>query len=303
MNSKKFKVFKIFPSFLAALIIVFLSISLFSGCGSADATSKKEKSKKSKAKREALAEEKAETDAANSENKTVDSNSSHDEKTLKQTNEQNKNSNEKKDEKTPVKSSEKDKKASAELIWSDLIKGNKRFMAGKHTTVNYSSMRQQLVKEQHPQAIVLGCADSRVPPEFVFDKNLGELFVVREAGSIADEITLGSIEYAIEHLHSKILIVLGHESCGAVAAAVSGEKMPTGNLREIVDSISPAFKDSKTCLIGGESNLSCVELNVRQSSKDVLMKSPIIKKAVEEGELTIIPAVYRMATGEVVRLD
>lgn len=304
MNSKKFHILKIFPSILAALIVVFLSISLFSGCGSAGATSKKEKSKKSKAKREVLEEEKTDEESVNSENKSVNSNSSdNEEKTPKQANEQNKNSNEKKDEKKTVKPSEKDKKISAELIWSELIKGNKRFMAGKHTTVNYTSMRQQLVKGQHPQAIILGCADSRVPPEFVFDKNLGELFVVREAGNIADEVTLGSIEYAIEHLHSKILIVLGHESCGAVAAAVSGEKMPTANLREIVESISPAFTDSKTCLIGGESNLSCVELNVRQSSKDVLMKSTIIKKAVEEGELTIISAVYRMATGEVVRLN
>jgi carbonic anhydrase len=79
----------------------------------------------------------------------------------------------------------------------------------------------------------------------LFDKNLGELFVVRDAGNIADKLALGSIEYAIEHLHAKVLVILGHESCGAVAASLSGEEMPTKNLQAIVDKISPAFENSK----------------------------------------------------------
>ncbi len=223
-----------------------------------------------------------------------------DEKEPKRTGEQPKNSEDKKDSKT---GSEKEKKAAAEAIWSDLVKGNKRFMAGRHTNVKYSAIRQDLVKGQKPRAIILGCADSRVPPEFVFDKNLGELFVVRDAGNISDKVSLGSIEYAVEHLHSKVLVILGHESCGAVAASVSGEKMPSDNLQAIVERITPAFEDSKTCVIGGESNLFCVELNVQQSSRDILLKSSILKKAVEEGDLVLVRAVYRMATGEVVRLD
>jgi carbonic anhydrase len=209
----------------------------------------------------------------------------------------------KKNEKTAVKTTDKPKKSELEAIWQDLASGNKRFMAGKHTVVNYSADREKLVKGQQPKAIVLGCADSRVPPEFLFDKNLGELFVVRDAGNIADKVTLGSIEYAVEHLHAKVLVVLGHESCGAVAATVAGEKMPTPNLQSIVESISPSFADSKTCLIGGESNLSCVELNVQHSSKDVLSKSPLLKKAVDAGELLVIRAVYKLKSGEVVRLD
>ena len=182
------------------------------------------------------------------------------------------------------------------------MKGNKRFIEGKHTTPNLVSMRKSLATGQHPQVIVLGCADSRVPPELLFDKNLGELFVVRDAGNIADEVGLGSIEYAIEHLHAKVLIILGHESCGAVSAAVSGEKMPTKNLQSIVDRITPAFENSKDCPIGGKINLECVELNIKHSADDILMNSPIIKKAVKE-DLVIIKAVYHLETGEVTRIN
>ena len=192
---------------------------------------------------------------------------------------------------------------SADQIWNDLIKGNEKFVGGKHTNVSFISVRKQLSKGQKPEVIVLGCADSRVPPELVFDKNLGELFVVRAAGNIADPISLGSIEYAVEHLHSKVLVILGHESCGAVAATVSNEKMPTKNLSAIVNQIAPALEGSKSCPLGGKMNNSCVELNVQQSAKDVLENSPIIKKAVKEGELTIIRAVYELESGKVVRLD
>ena len=161
-----------------------------------------------------------------------------------------------------------------------------------------------MTKGQSPEVIVLGCADSRVPPELVFDKNFGELFVVRAAGNIADLISLGSIEYAVEHLHSKVFVVLGHESCGAVAAAVSNEKMPTKNLSAIVNQIrAGARKDRKSCPLGGKMNNSCVELNVQQSAKDIFANSPIVKKAVKDGKLTIIRAVYELESGKVVRLE
>lgn len=315
MSNKKINNFGFLPAALAMLLITLLSISFFSGCGSADATGKKDKSKKAKAKRDLAVEDETEPEAETdekTEEKPADNNSlpaDENKKSPKPSTEADKNPADKKDgnknakkESVEKETTEKVQKIPAESVWADLMRGNQRFMAGKHTPVNYSSARRQLVKGQKPQAIILGCADSRVPPEFVFDKNLGELFVIREAGNIADEISLGSIEYAVEHLHAGVLIVLGHESCGAVAAAVSGEKMPTKNLRSIVESITPAFDGSKTCLIGGTSNLSCVELNVRQSAEDILMSSPIIEKAVRKGELTIIRAVYHMETGEVSRL-
>lgn len=292
MSNQKIKFLSFPQRFFSLLLIVFLAVSLFSACGSADATTKKEKSKKSKTKKSSPAKEdeetSAETDSENSEEKTKET-EKEDKKSVSKT------------KKTSLKPSEKN--SEAEAVWNDLMKGNKRFSSGRHTSSNYSKSRIGLVKGQQPQAIILGCSDSRVPPELVFDKNLGELFVIRNAGNIVDKVSLGSIEYAVEHLHAKVLLVLGHESCGAVTATVSGEKMPTPNLRAITETIAPAFEDSADCKIGGKMNMACVELSARHTSKAALLKSPIIKKAVEKGELTIISAVYRLESGEIVRLD
>lgn len=277
------------------LFALMLGISFITSCSKADATTKKEKSKKTKEEPEAETTETEDEKKKDSEEPETEGAKSDDKKSDKK--------NDSHDEKATGKSPVKDTKAVADEIWAKLSAGNKRFMAGKHTTVNYAAARKSLVKGQQPEVIVLGCADSRVPPEFVFDKNLGELFVVRDAGNIPDKVSLGSIEYAVEHLHAKALLILGHESCGAVAAAVSGKEMPTPNLSAIVDTISPAFEGSKTCVIGKDVNMSCVELNVQQSSKDVVSRSPILKKAVAEGHLAIIRAVYKMESGEVVRLD
>lgn len=301
------------PLYLSTFLVVFallLGVSFVASCGKADATTKKEKSKKTKedpetetaetddteTKKEADHEsDEPDTEAVKVDKKKIDLS-----KEPSKSTEKNKASH---DEKATGKSPVKDPKVMADEIWAKLSAGNKRFMGGKHTVVNYTAARKTLVKGQQPEVIVLGCADSRVPPEFVFDKNLGEIFVVRDAGNIPDKVSLGSIEYAVEHLHAKALLILGHESCGAVAAAVSGEKMPSANLSAIVESISPAFEGSKTCIIGEPSNLSCVELNVKQSSEDVLARSPILKKAVKEGQLAIIRAVYKLETGEVVRIS
>ncbi len=297
MTNKKTKTFQLLTSTLAILLIAFLCLTMFSACSSASADAKNTKSKKSKAKRAAeIEDEESDTD----ENSPSDS-----AKTDKKA--ESEQSNTVADKKEDKKSSEKEKskpenKIAFEAIWADLSKGNKRFMAGSHTNVNFSTVRKTLISGQKPQVIVLGCADSRVPPELIFDKNLGELFVVRDAGNITDPVSLGSIEYAVEHLHSKMIVVLGHESCGAVGATISGKEMPTKNLRAITETIAPAFEGSKTCLVGGENNLSCIELNASFSAKSLLLKSPIIKEAVESGELTIVSAVYHLDSGEVVRL-
>ncbi|HQZ95562.1 MAG TPA: carbonic anhydrase [Pyrinomonadaceae bacterium] len=301
------------PRYLSTFLTVFallLGVSFVASCSKADATTKKEKTKKVKEDPET---ETAETDDAETK-KEADHESDEptteevkaDRKKIDSLKESAKTAEKNKTprvETTTGKSPVKDSKAAADEIWAKLSAGNKRYMAGKHTVVNYAAARKALVKGQQPEVIVLGCADSRVPPEFVFDKNLGEIFVVRDAGNIPDKVTLGSIEYAVEHLHAKALLILGHESCGAVAAAVSGEKMPSSNLSAIVDTISPAFEGSKTCIIGEPSNLSCVELNVKQSSEDVISRSSILRKAVKEGHLAIIRAVYKLESGEVVRIN
>ena len=151
---------------------------------------------------------------------------------------------------------------------------------------------------------MLACSDSRVAPELIFDQDLGQLFVVRSAGNIADAIGLGSIEYAVEHLGSTVLIVLGHTKCGAVIAACSGERMPTSNLQAIMDQIDPAVAAAKR---SGAKDDAMVEAAIRQnvhtSAQDVLAHSDLLRHLVEKGHLTVLEAEYQLDTGEVVRLD
>lgn len=291
---------QIFSLTFVLLVIATLAASTLSGCGSSAAASKKHKSKKSIIKHEddereeSEESEEYETEHASDSKSAADLHSV-DKNSHKQSNEHSKSGH---------ATAEKTKAPPpAETIWADLISGNRRFRAGKHSNGKFVAARQTLTKGEHPQTIVLGCADSRVPPEMVFDKNLGDLFVVRSAGNVADTVALGSIEYAIEHLNSPLLVVLGHESCGAVAAALSGEKMASKNLTAIVEKIAPAFAGSQSCRMKSKINFSCIELNVEQSAKDVLLNSPIIEKAVEEKRLTIIRAVYHLESGEVERLS
>jgi carbonic anhydrase len=181
--------------------------------------------------------------------------------------------------------------------------GNERFVDDKTNARALAELRQSLAKGQHPKAIVLSCSDSRVPPEILFDQSLGDLFVVRAAGNIADAIGLGSMEYAYEHLGSTVLIVLGHSKCGAVNATLSGEKMPTSNLQALVDQISPAVAKVKDSAKGDALLEAAVKENVHQSAKDVLAHSDVLRHAKEEGKLTVFEAEYDLDTGKVVRLD
>jgi carbonic anhydrase len=191
---------------------------------------------------------------------------------------------------------------SGEAIWSDLMEGNRRFVSGKTKAVEIVSLRQSVTKGQQPKVAVLACSDSRVAPEILFDKSLGDLFVVRSAGNIADAIGVGSIEYAVEHLGSSVLIVLGHEKCGAVSAACSGDKMPTANLQAIVDKISPAVTQAKTQAKSDELVETAIRENVRQSAKDVLARSDVLQHFLHDGKLTVYEALYKMDSGEVVQL-
>jgi len=193
-----------------------------------------------------------------------------------------------------------DRPASAIKIWADLMAGNQRFVAGKPKARELPALRKQLVAGQQPEAIILSCSDSRVSPELVFDKSLGDLFVVRTAGNIADSVGLGSIEYAIDHIHSPLLVVLGHQKCGAVIAACSGEKMPSRNLEAIVDKIGPAVAKAKTQSKPDDLIETAIKDNVHQSAQDLENNSEIIRDAVK---LTIIEAEYQLASGEVVRLN
>jgi len=193
-------------------------------------------------------------------------------------------------------------KPSADQLWANLMAGNGRFMAGKPATYALASLRQKLASGQSPHVIILSCSDSRVSPELTFDQSLGDLFVVRTAGNVADPVALGSIEYAVEHFHSPLLVVLGHQKCGAVIAACSGEKMPSSNLDAIMEKINPAVVRAKTYATAGDLVESAIKENVHQSAKDVLANSEIIHNAVKSGKLSFIEAEYQFDTGEVIRL-
>jgi carbonic anhydrase len=191
---------------------------------------------------------------------------------------------------------------SAEEIWASLMRGNQRFVSGQTQTHELVQLRETLAGGQHPDVIVLACSDSRVAPELLFDQSLGDLFVIRIAGNIADSVGLGSIEYAVEHLGSSVLVVLGHEKCGAVTAACSRAKMSSPNVQAIVDKIAPAVVQASGRAKGDGLIQAAVEENVHQSAKDVLANSEVLRHAVDEGKLTVIEAVYKLSTGEVVRL-
>ena len=192
---------------------------------------------------------------------------------------------------------------SAAEVWDSLMAGNRRFVAGKPQTRDLVSLRHKLASGQSPKAIILSCSDSRVGPELIFDQSLGDIFVVRTAGNVADAVALGSIEYAVDHLHSTVLVVLGHQKCGAVNAACSGEKMPSPNLDAIVEKISPAVNQAKSYAKSDDLIESAIKENVHRSAMDLEANSEIIRDAVKSGKLTVIEAEYELDAGQVVRLN
>ncbi|HEY0706501.1 MAG TPA: carbonic anhydrase [Polyangia bacterium] len=183
------------------------------------------------------------------------------------------------------------------IVARTLLEGNSRFISGRRSPYNLVEQREVSAGGQHPGVMVLGCADSRVPPELIFDRGVGEMFVVRSAGNIAEPVAVGSLEYGAEHLHAKVLLVLGHEKCGAVVAALSETKMPSVNLEAVVGSILPAVKELKGWAEGDELIHLAVEANVRRQAEEVLKRSPILRDAVQKKSLTLLKGVYDLQTG------
>lgn len=181
-----------------------------------------------------------------------------------------------------------------------LVDGNERFVRQKMTAAHQDAARREaLTKGQRPFAIVLGCADSRVPPELVFDQGLGDLFVIRVAGEVAPAEVLGSIEYAVEHLGCRAVIVLGHERCGAVEAALqvpAGTK-PEGNLGELIKDILPAIEkiDRKS----PDALDAAVKANAIAVARMILSRSKVVAEMAGKGELVVTPARYDLNSGKV----
>ncbi len=178
-----------------------------------------------------------------------------------------------------------------------LLEGNQRFIQG---TVRHPHQTAERRKEtstgQAPFAVVLTCADSRLSPEIVFDQGLGDLFVVRNAGNLLSDHVIGSIEYAVEHLHAPLIVVMGHTRCGAVAAAVAGGEAG-GHVQSIVDSL--AFVVAAARARGGDTADQAEQINARMSADALAASDPVLAKAVAAGKLKVVGARYNLATGVV----
>jgi carbonic anhydrase len=188
---------------------------------------------------------------------------------------------------------------SADDALARLKAGNARFVKGRHRPANYVAERATLIKGQQPYAILLTCSDSRVPPELIFDESLGKLFIVRVAGNVTDPVTLGSVEYAAEHLGAHLLVVLGHDACGAVKATVEGGHLPP-NIEAIAHDIQPAADRAKARHLDAPATLkTAIAENVRQQMGDALGESEVLREMVEKKSLTIVGGVYNLASGRV----
>lgn len=173
--------------------------------------------------------------------------------------------------------------------------GNQRFADDKLNSENQDSQRRKTQTEgQDPFAIVLSCADSRVVPELVFDTGLGELFVVRVAGNVANTSSIASIEYAVAHLGTPVIVVLSHESCGAVTAAVNGGNNGY-NLNHLLSHITPAIGEAEENSPVNEVS----KINAKLTVQDLSNRSAIIAGAVSSGKLEIVPAYYNLDSGVV----
>jgi len=187
-----------------------------------------------------------------------------------------------------------------------LIEGNERFLAGKaHFPTVCKETLADLAKGQQPYATILGCADSRVPPELIFDANFGELFIVRVAGNVVSPEVMGSLQYAGAHLHTPLFLVLGHEGCGAVKAALQSkleDVQHQSRIQILVNNIVPGFADIDQTASADEQLQQAVEANVRWSMRQ-LKETPEGARALAEGRAKLVGAVYEIATGRVRFLD
>lgn len=185
----------------------------------------------------------------------------------------------------------------AEQALETLLAGNRRYTAGQLEHPHQTTARRgEVVAGQHPLAIVLTCSDSRVPAEILFDQGIGDIFVIRTAGHVVDDAALGSIEYAAEHLHVALLLVLGHQKCGAVAAAVSGSDVP-GHIASIVRLIRPALVRAQGQ--PGDAVENVARANVLEVVAQIRSSPPVLAPLVREGRLQVVGAYYNLETGEV----
>lgn len=188
-------------------------------------------------------------------------------------------------------------------VLQDLLEGNERFVSGASQETDNKALISQTTDGQYPKAVVLSCIDSRVPVETVLDQAIGDIFVARVAGNFENVDILGSMEYSCKVAGSKLVLVMGHESCGAVKAACDGVEL--GNITDMLSKIKPAVTKSVD-EVEGESNSSnkafvakTVENNVLLTMDRIRNNSPILKEMEDYGEIKIVGGVYSLKTGKV----
>lgn len=193
-------------------------------------------------------------------------------------------------------------------VLADLKAGNERFVAGKLTPRDYMAQAEATAADgQFPKAVILGCVDSRVPPEIIFDQGIGDVFVGRVAGNVEDVNLVGSLEFATKVAGSKVVVVLGHTACGAIKGAADGVEL--GNLTELLNDFDApiARADAATEGEANSKNLEflnlAIEENVRQTIADILDQSEVMSDMVEGGELLVVGGVYDLATGRIAWLE
>jgi carbonic anhydrase len=180
----------------------------------------------------------------------------------------------------------------------NLIDGNKRYISGNAIHPNQTAERRAAVADApNPFAVILSCADARVPPEIIFDCGIGDLFVVRNAGNLVNDEVLGSIEYAVKYFGTRLIVVMGHTRCGAVSSAVQGGEFP-GHISALVNAILPAVKLAKEQ--PGDLVENSVIANVNLVVNKLKSSGPVLEQFIETGGLQIIGACYDMDSGYVV---
>jgi carbonic anhydrase len=190
----------------------------------------------------------------------------------------------------------------AEDAIKTLLEGNKRYMSGELEPKDVKSKREATKAGQKPIVTVVCCSDSRVVPEYIFNTNLEEIFAIMTAGNVIEAgAALGTVEYGVAHLHTPVLMVLGHEKCGAVTAACSGHR--EGNITKIMKMIEPVIAGVEKSDDQNQHIINCARANVKTVMKSILDNSEIVRKAVESGETKLVGAMYYLEDGRVEILE
>jgi carbonic anhydrase len=202
-----------------------------------------------------------------------------------------------------VLSEEEQRKLTPDEVLRSLKEGNKRFASGTLTVRDHSKQIRAALNGQYPKAIILSCIDSRVPVEDVFDKGIGDLFVARVAGNVVNEDILGSMEFSCKVSGAKLVLVIGHEYCGAIKGAIDNVRL--GNLTLLLDKIAPAIRSCEHSYSGAKTSKNeefvdlVIQENVKVSVEVIRRRSQILREMEERGEIKIVGAYYDMSNGVV----